>query len=457
MDDPFRILVVDDELSMRDSLSAWLTEDGYEVETAENGALAVEQIRQKDFAVCFVDLKMPGGMTGIDTLAEIKRLRPDTEIVIMTAYATVDTAVEAMKLGARDYIVKPFNPEETSLLTRRILELKAIQRENVYLRKKLARRFEFHDIISKSPRMGEIFELIRRVAGLTSTVLILGESGTGKELVARAIHQAGERKNGPFVHVACTALAETLLESEFFGHEQGSFTGALSRKIGKFELADGGTIFLDEIGDISPKLQMDLLRVLQERSFFRVGGAEEIDVDVRIIAATNRNLEQAVEDGDFREDLYYRLNVVSVNLPPLRERLEDIPLLARHFTSRLSIELSVLTHGVTEGALKVLMDHDWPGNVRELENAIERAMATCGKERLCESCFDFLKTGPRRVKGGFVAPVNLSLAEVEKQVIPAVLEDTGWNVKAAATVLGIDRSTLYEKIKKYGIERPEKM
>jgi len=456
MDEPFRILVVDDELSMRDSLSAWLTEDGYEVDTAENGPIAVELIRGKDYAVCFIDLKMPGGMSGIDTLAEIKRLRPETEIVIITAYATVDTAVQAMKEGARDYIVKPFNPEETSLLTRRILELKIIQRENVYLRKKLARRFEFHDIISKNPRMAEIFDLIRKVSGLKSTVLILGESGTGKELVARAMHHAGERKEGPFVHVACTALAETLLESELFGHEKGSFTGAVSRRIGKFELATGGTIFLDEIGDIPPKLQMDLLRVLQERSFFRVGGTDEISIDVRVIAATNRDLEQAVEDGDFREDLYYRLNVVSVKLPPLRDRREDVPLLARHFVNRLAIELSVPTSGITEDALKVLIDYDWPGNVRELENAIERAMATCGKEKLDAACFDFLSMGSRRPRGGFSAPVNLTLAEVELQVIPAVLEDTGWNVKAAAVVLGIDRSTLYEKIKKYGIERPQR-
>jgi transcriptional regulator with PAS, ATPase and Fis domain len=335
-----------------------------------------------------------------------------------------------------------------------VLEVKEILRENRYLKRRLTRRFEFGDIVSKSPKMQEIFELIRRVAGLKSTVLILGESGTGKELVARAIHQAGGRQDGPFVHVSCAALAETLLESELFGHEKGSFTGALSRKIGKFELADGGTIFLDEIGDIPPKLQLDLLRVLQERSFFRVGGAEEISVDVRIIAATNRDLPKAVEDGGFREDLYYRLNVVSVNLPPLRERREDIPLLARHFASRLAIELSMPTRGVTEDALKVLMDHDWPGNVRELENAIERAMATCGKDRLCETCFDFLARENRRPKGGFIAPANLSLAEVEQQVIPAVLAKTGWNVKASAGILGIDRSTLYEKIKRYGIERP---
>ncbi len=456
MDQPFRILVVDDELSMRESLSAWLTEDGYDVQTAKDGPTAVEMVRGLAFDVCFVDLKMPGGMSGIDTLREVKKLRPETEIVIITAYATVDTAVAAMKEGARDYIVKPFNPEETSLLTGRILELKSIQRENLYLRKKLARRFEFHDIISKNTRMAEIFDLVRKIADLKSTVLILGESGTGKELVARAIHQAGSRRDGPFLHVACTALAETLLESELFGHEKGSFTGALSRRVGKFEQADGGTIFLDEIGDIPPKLQMDLLRVLQERSFFRVGGAEEIEVDVRVIAATNRDLEAAVEEGEFREDLYYRLNVVSMKLPPLRDRKEDIPLLARHFISRLGIELSVPTSGITDEALKVLMDYDWPGNVRELENAIERAMATCGREMLQQECFDFLSLVALRTRGGWAAPVNLTLTEVEQKVIPAVLHETGWNIKAAATILGIDRSTLYEKIKKYGIERPGK-
>jgi transcriptional regulator with PAS, ATPase and Fis domain len=281
---------------------------------------------------------------------------------------------------------------------------------------------------------------------------VLGESGTGKELVAAAIHDLSGRTEKPFIHVSCAALAETLLESELFGHEQGSFTGATSRKVGKFEQADGGTIFLDEIGDISPKLQLDLLRVLQEKSFFRVGGAEEIRVDVRVIAATNRDLQAAVRDGEFREDLFYRLNVVNVRIPPLRERKEDIPLLARHFIRRLAVELDLPTRDITEEALAILLDWDWPGNVRELENAIERAMATCGKESLCPDCFEFIGRGGT-TRRPWEIPTDMSFAELEQQVIPAVLERTGGNVKEAAKVLGIDRSTLYDKLKKYGIRR----
>ena len=451
----WKILVADDEPSMRESLSAWLTEDGYQVDTAECGADAVEAVRANDYAVCFVDLKMPGGMNGIDVLKEVKTLRPETSVIIITAFATVDTAVAAMKEGAEDYIVKPFNPEEASLLTRRIIAVKGIQQENRYLRKRLARRFEFHDIISKNPEMQRIFEMIRKIASLKSTVLVLGESGTGKELVARAIHASGDRADKPFVQVACAALAETLLESELFGHEKGSFTGAIARKIGKFELADGGTIFLDEIGDIPPKLQLDLLRVLQERTFFRVGGTEEIRIDARVISATNRDLEKAVADGDFREDLYYRLNVLNIELPPLRRRREDIPLLARHFVKHVSMELGIPDREIEEDAMKQLLEHDWPGNIRELENSIERAMATCNLEMLCGECFSFLKPQALR-HGGFQVPTDLALEDLEKLVIPAVLKRTGGNVKGAAEILGIDRSTLYDKLKRYGIDRPKR-
>jgi len=455
MTEPWHILVVDDEPSMRESLSAWLREDGYVVDTADCADAAVERVRETDYAICFVDMKMPGGKGGIETLAEVKGLRPETAVVIITAFATVDTAVEAMKQGAEDYIVKPFNPEEISLLAQRLLRVREIQLENLYLRRRLSRRFEFEDIISKSPRMLAIFELIRKIANLRSTVLILGESGTGKELVARAVHNAGNRADRPFVHVACAALAETLLESELFGHEKGAFTGAVSQSVGKFEQAGGGTLFLDEIGDIPPKLQLDLLRVLQERSFYRVGGTEEIRVDVRIIAATNRDLKVATAEGHFREDLYYRLNVVNLTLPPLRERKEDVPLLARHFVRHLSIELGVPTRDISQEAMKVLIDCDWPGNVRELENAIERSMATCGKELLCEECFDFVPRG-ETAPAGWAVPGNLSLADIEKQVIPEVLKRTGGNIKEAARILGIDRSTLYDKLKKYGIRRSTK-
>jgi DNA-binding NtrC family response regulator len=445
------ILVVDDERAMRESLAAWLREDGYRVDMAADGAQALERVREADYAVSFVDLKMPGGMDGIETMREIRRLRPDTAVVIVTAFAAVDTAVTAMKEGAHDYLVKPFNVEEVSLLTKRLVEMREIRRDNRWLRRKLSERYQLGDILSKSPRMQAIFDLVRRVADLKSTVLILGESGTGKELIAGAIHDLGGRKEKPFVHVACTALAETLLESELFGHEKGSFTGAHTRKIGKFEQADGGTILLDEIGDITPKLQLELLRVLEEKSFFRVGGAEEIRVDVRIIAATNRDLEQAVREGAFREDLYYRLNVVSIRLPPLRERREDIPLLVRHFLRRFAAEFDAPRKEVSDAALKVLVAWDWPGNVRELENAVERAIVTCPVEVLGPECFDFL---PRIIpEAEWDVPTDLSIEELEKRVIPAVLRRTGGNVKRAAEILGIDRSTLYDKMRRYELRR----
>jgi DNA-binding NtrC family response regulator len=445
------ILVVDDERAMRDSLAAWLREDGYRVDTAADGAQALARVREADYAVCFVDLKMPGGMDGIETMREIRRLRPDAAVVIVTAFAAVDTAVTAMKEGAHDYLVKPFNVEEVSLLTKRLVEMREIRRDNRWLRRKLSERYQLGDILSKSPRMQAIFDLVRRVADLKSTVLILGESGTGKELIAGALHDLGGRRDRPYVHVACTALAETLLESELFGHEKGSFTGAHTRKIGKFEQAEGGTILLDEIGDITPKLQLDLLRVLEEKSFFRVGGAEEIRVDVRIIAATNRDLEQAVREGAFREDLYYRLNVVNIHLPPLRERREDIPLLVRHFLRRFAAEFDAPPREVSDAALEVLVGWEWPGNVRELENAVERAIVTCPGEVLGPECFKFL---PRIIpEAEWNVPTDLSLEEMEKRVIPAVLRRTGGNVKRAAEVLGIDRSTLYDKMRRYGLRR----
>ncbi|HEY4973012.1 MAG TPA: sigma-54 dependent transcriptional regulator, partial [Steroidobacteraceae bacterium] len=345
-------------------------------DTAPSGRDAVEKARLRDYAIYFVDLKMPGGMDGIETMMQIRHLHPEASIIIITAYATVDTAITAMKEGAQEYIVKPCNPEEISLLVNRIIKVKNLQRENTILRKKLTRQYSVHDVVSKNPRMQEIMALCGEIASLRSTVLIQGESGTGKELVARAIHNAGDRASKPFVAVSCAALAETLLESEFFGHEKGSFTGANQQKRGKFEMADTGTIFLDEIGDISPQLQVDLLRVLQNRSFYRVGGSVEVKVDVRVVAATHVNLQQAVADGKFRDDLYYRLNVIEIRIPPLRDRREDIPLLAHHFVERLSHELGKDVSEVGEGALRVLMDHNWPGNVRELENAVERAMVT---------------------------------------------------------------------------------
>jgi DNA-binding NtrC family response regulator len=448
----WKILVVDDEEVMCESLAAWLREDGYAVDTASSGREALNKAGQQDYAIYFVDLKMPGGMDGIETMMQIRRLHPEASIIIITAYATVDTAIAAMKEGAQEYIVKPCNPEEISLLVSRIIKVKNLQRENTILRKKLSHSYSAHDVISKNPRMRQILELAAEVASLRSTVLIQGESGTGKELIARAIHTSGDRAQKAFVAVSCAALAETLLESELFGHEKGSFTGATERKRGKFEMADGGTIFLDEIGDISPKLQVDLLRVLQERSFYRVGGSEEVRVDVRVIAATHVNLQLAVSEGKFRDDLFYRLNVIEIRIPPLRERREDIPLLVRHFMERLSHELGKDVGEISQGALKILMDYNWPGNVRELENAVERALVTCRSQQLTDEDFSFLALNGLASKG-WTVPAGMTLQEMEKQLIAATIERTGGNIKESASILGIDRSTMYEKIKRYEISR----
>jgi DNA-binding NtrC family response regulator len=448
----WQILVVDDEEVMCESLAAWLREDGYHVDTAASGREAVEKAEQRDYAIYFVDLKMPGGMDGIETMMQIRRRHAEASIIIITAYATVDTAITAMKEGAQEYIVKPCNPEEISLLVSRIIKVKNLQRENAILRKKLSRQYRVGDVIGKSQKMQEILALAHEVSSLRSTVLIQGESGTGKEMVARAVHFSGDRAAKPFVAVSCAALAETLLETELFGHEKGAFTGASQQKRGKFELADGGTIFLDEIGDIAAKLQVDLLRVLQDRSFYRVGGSEEVKVDVRVIAATNVNLRQAVAEGKFREDLFYRLNVIEIRIPPLRERREDIPLLAAHFVEKLSHELGRAVDDITEGALKALMAYDWPGNVRELENAIERAIVTCRTRALTEDDFSFLVKDPASAQP-LAIPNGMSIHEMEKLLIAETLRRTGGNIMESANTLGIDRSTLYEKIKRYEIRR----
>jgi DNA-binding NtrC family response regulator len=448
----WQILVVDDEEIMCESLAAWLREDGYTVHTASSGKEALEAARNTEYAIYFVDLKMPGGMDGIETMMEIRRLRPDSPVIIVTAYATVDTAITAMKEGAQEYIVKPCNPEEISLLVERIIKVKNLQRENAILRRKLNRKYNYRDIITKNPRMQEILQLTQEIASLRSTVLIRGESGTGKELVARAIHYSGDRGSKPFITVSCAALAETLLESELFGYEKGAFTGAQAQAKGKFELAAGGTIFLDEIGDISPKLQADLLRVLQEKTFYRLGGSEEVRVDVRVIAATNKDIAEAVREGRFRDDLYYRLNVIEIRIPPLRDRREDVPLLARHLVERLAHELGKPINEVSEGALKLLLDYDWPGNVRELENAVERAIVTCRGHVLDADDFAFLSQA-LSARANWTVPPNMTLQDLEKEAIAATLKRTRGNIKEAAQVLGIDRSTMYEKLKKYEIAR----
>lgn len=448
--DRTRILVVDDEEIVRESLSGWLAKDGYALDTAPDGPSALDKLRRERWSILLVDLKMPG-MDGLHVLEAAKQIQPDVAIVIMTAYATVETAVEAMKLGAYDYLVKPFDPEELSLMMVKIVAQQQLVRENVLLRKVLKRDYRFRDFISKNPAMHKIFDLARSAAKTASTILVLGESGTGKELLARAVHAESPRRDAPFVDVSCAALTETLLESELFGHEKGSFTGAVARRRGKFEAAHGGTLFLDEIGDISPKLQLDLLRVLEDRRFDRVGGTDPVEVDVRIIAATNRDLRKAVDDGNFREDLYYRLNVIQITLPPLRDRREDVPLLIDHFIEQLNVEMNRKVDGVSSEALSLLMRYEWPGNVRELRNVLERGMVVAQGARIQPEDLGLVPSEPRPQP----FDATLSLEEVERRHVAAVLHHTSGNVTQAARTLGIDRVTLYNKIRKYGLRRHE--
>ena len=442
-----RILIVDDEEIVRESLGGWLEKDGYTVGTAPDGPTAVARLREEPWSILLVDMKMPG-MDGLQVLDEALKLQPATVAVIMTAYATVETAVSAIKRGAYDYLVKPFDPEELSLMIQKIVKQQELVRENETLRKALRRDYRFRDMVSKSAPMQAVFELAKTAARSPSTILILGESGTGKELLARAIHAESPRDGSPFVAISCAALTETLLESELFGHEKGAFTGAAARRRGAFETADGGTLFLDEIGDISPKLQVDLLRVLETRQFCRVGGNVPLTVDVRIIAATNRDLQQAVSDGQFRDDLFYRLNVIPIKLPPLRDRREDIPLLVEHFLERMSAELGRRVDGVSRDGMAMLMSYGFPGNVRELRNLLERAMVCAAGPILQASDFGLGDAGPAP------APAPSSLEEVERRHIAAILDSCNGNVTHAARILGIDRVTLYNKIRKYGLREP---
>jgi len=444
-------LVVDDEGIVRDSLARWLEEDGYRVDTAPDGQAALAKLAEQAYVILLVDLKMPG-IDGLQVLAQARTMQPDAAVIIMTAYATVDTAVQAMKQGAYDYLVKPFEPEELSLMVGKLTNQEALRRENVLLRKALKRQFEFKDLVSKSPKMEAVFDLARTAAKSNSTVLILGESGTGKEVLAKAIHAESPRREGPFVGVSCAALTESLLESELFGHEKGAFTGAVGSARGKFELAAGGSLFLDEIGDISPKLQLDLLRVLDAREFRRVGGSQLIKTDVRIIAATNRDLKKLVESGAFREDLYYRLNVIPVTLPPLRERKEDIPRLVEKILDDLRFEMRKPLEGVSAEALEILMAYDWPGNIREFRNVLERGVVLARGPILTPL---ELELAPPASPPGTTADVADSLRDVERRHIVATLKQHTWNITRSAKALGIDRVTVYNKIKRYQIREDE--
>ena len=441
-----RILVVDDETVVRESLKDWLMEDDYEVGLAASGEDAVSMAQEKSWDVILLDLKMPG-MDGLETLKRLKKMTPEAEVLMMTAFATIDTAVQAMKEGAFDYLVKPFDPDEIEMHIKKIVEHKELILENILLRQKLEEKYQYDEIIGKSSAMQEVFELITRIAPTDSTVLITGESGTGKELIAQAIHGNSARCYMPFIAVSCGALPDSLLESELFGYEKGAFTGAEHTKKGRFEMADKGTIFLDEIGEISLKTQVDLLRVLQQKAFRRLGGEEEIKVDVRILAATNRDIQKAIRENRFREDLFYRLNVISIHVPPLRDRKEDIPLLVETFIRRYCLEMNKEQVKIAPTALKLLLDYDWPGNVRELENVIERALVIGQGKEIAADDFPF----SRRELGPEKFPKSLKI--MEQMHIERILEETDWNISRAARELDIDRQTLYNKIEKYKITR----
>ncbi len=443
-----KIFIVDDELVMRKSLSGWLERDGYEVDTAESGEEALEKLKETRFDLLLVDIKMEG-ISGLDVLKHVRENDPDVAVVMITAYGSISTAIEAIKNGAYDYLLKPFDPDELGVLIEKIVEQQAQARENLFLREQYKERTRFESMIGQSKPMQEVFNLIQDVAPMDSTVLITGETGTGKGLAAKAIHTNSPRSNGPFVLVNCGAIPEHLMESELFGHQRGAFTDAKETKKGRLELAHDGTLFLDEIGEISMRMQIDLLRVLEDRVFYRVGGTQPIEVDFRVIAATNRNLEAAIKNEIFREDLYYRLNVITFQMPPLRDRKEDIPLLAEHFLRRFSQETNKPVDKISREAIDEMMLYEWPGNVRELENAIERAVVV-GKERdVRPEDLPF-----RRSDDPNFIPQN-ALKDIEKAHIKKMLDNNQWNIAKSSKILGIDRTTLYSKIKRYNIKKSD--
>jgi DNA-binding NtrC family response regulator len=446
-----KVLVVDDESLMQDFLKEALSRSDYSVDLASTGEEALEKIKDKDYDIILSDIRMPQ-MSGMELLKVTKEYVPDAKVVMMTAYGTVENAVEAMKLGAFDYVMKPFSADEIELVLKRAFEHKRLILENRLLRSELAGKYRFENIVGKSPQIQKIFELVDVVADTKATVLITGESGTGKELIAKAIHYNSPRKDGPFIKINCAAFPEGLVESELFGHEKGAFTGAIRKSRGRFELADGGTLLLDEVSEISPGLQAKLLRVLQEREFERVGSGETIQVDVRIISTSNKNLREQIEKGKFREDLFYRLNVIPMLIAPLRERKEDIPILAEHFLKKYNLENKRSIEGISQKVYEMFMEYPWPGNVRELENYIERAVVTSKGKILIPSDF------PKEIFFGkaYSSPetigVGCSISEAEKRLILKTLEAEGGNRTKAAEILEISTRTLRNKLQEYGLK-----
>jgi two-component system, NtrC family, response regulator AtoC len=453
-----RILIADDHDSLRRGLAQALAEAGHEIEEAPNGNAAIEKLHEGFFDVVVSDLKM-GGSTGLDVLKTTKTLHPSSAVILMTAFGSVSTAVEAMKNGAFDYVQKPFEIEEMEIKVDKALELRRMQHQIDYLRHAQGDIYDFDRIIGSSGALEKVLGIVRKVAKANTTVLVRGETGTGKELIAGAIHHNSHRAARTFIKVNCAALQENLLESELFGHEKGAFTGADKQRIGRFEQADGGTLFLDEIGDMSPNTQAKILRVLQEHEFERLGGTRTIKVDVRLIAATNRDLPSMVAGGLFREDLYYRLNVVTIDMPPLRERKEDVQALAGFFIRRFSGELKKKIDGLEPEALKLLMRYNWPGNIRELENAIERAMLLADGAQIA---IDDLRLGEQAAAGApreaasivKIPPTGIALEEIERLALVEALKMSNWVQKDAAELLAISPRVMNYKIKTLGIEFP---
>ncbi len=440
------ILVVDDEFSVRDSLYNWFNNEGYRTETAESGAEALKKLQDGLWDIVLLDIKMPG-MDGMELQKHIKKIDNTIVVIIITAYATVDTAVEAMKEGAFDYLSKPIDPDKLSILIRNAVNQRRLVAENIQLRQKVEELTLQDEIVGESPQIKKILEMIDTVAKTDATVLIRGESGTGKELVAQAIHGKSNRRYFPIISINCGAFPEGLLESELFGHEKGAFTGAQYKRKGKLEMANGGTIFFDEIGNITVKMQMDLLRVIETKQFTPLGSNKVVNVDFRIIAATNSDLEKKVTDKDFREDLYYRLNVFSIQIPPLRERPVDIPPIAQYFLEKYARSMNKDVTDISPEAMKILTQYNWPGNIRELRNTIERALVVVGKKNRIE-IDDLNLLFPSKAN-----PPGDSLEEIEKAHVKRILEQSDWNISRSAETLKIDRVTLYNKIKKYGLQR----
>jgi two-component system response regulator PilR (NtrC family) len=452
------ILIVDDERSMREFLGIYLKRSGHRVDAAANADAARKAMAAREFDVVITDLKMPDG-SGLEVLSESKHLHPDTQVIVVTAYATAETAIAAMKAGAYDYLTKPFKVDEVGLVVERALERRVLQSQNVVLRDEIKGRYKLERLIGKSPPMQRVFEVIRKIAPARTSVLLIGESGTGKELAARAVHELSGRDADAFIAVNCGAIPETLIESEFFGHVKGAFTGANSERPGLFEAAHGGTIFLDEIGELPVPMQVKLLRVLQERKVKKVGGTQEKEVDVRVVAATNRDLEAEVEKGTFRQDLFYRLNVIQLRLPPLRERREDVPILVDHFVRKFAAEHGRKISGVDPDAMSALVNHSFPGNVRELENLIERAVTLAPADRIPLDTLPPLNSlstaqphlGPEPALPEAGMDLEKALEDFERGIIIKALERTGGNRTEAARLLGVTFRSLRYRLSKLGI------